>query len=337
MKALVYTGPKTVELHEVPMPEPKAGQVRVRVSHCGICGGDISIYGGKHPRAQAPLIFGHEFIGTIETAASDKFKVGDRVSPYPLISCGHCDPCRDGTPHVCKSLKLIGIDCDGGAGQYVCCDEDVLFKIPDALSDRAAAVLEPLAVVVRTLHQAKMQALDTVAITGAGPIGVLTAIVAEAAGASRVIISDVDDSRLALAKELGYETINSLKQSLVDYVDETTNGRGVDVVFECSGAEPCTLDATKICRVSGTVCITAIYKGPSKVNLQEMNFKEITLVSSRVYTKREYQQAVEFAVKVADKLEKVVTHIVPMEQGMHVFDMIADPSIATVKVLIDCE
>lgn len=339
MRAIVYTGPKTVEFQDVPVPQPAPGQVRVRVRYCGICGGDIGIYGGKHPRAKAPLVFGHEFIGTIESVnqTSGKFKVGDRVSPYPLISCGHCGPCRNGIPHVCESLKLIGIDCDGGSGEYVCCDEDVLFKIPDELSDRAAAVIEPLAVVVRTFHQAHFKPMDSVVVIGAGPIGVLTAIMAQDVGASRVIISDVDDARLALARELGFEVINSVNESLVDYVNKTTDGFGVDVVFECAGVEACVLDATQICRIQGTVCITAIHKKPSHVHLQEMNFKEITLVSSRVYTMREYGQAVDYAVKLSDKLEKVVTHIVPLEEGTKVFDMIADPTVNTVKVVIDCQ
>lgn len=338
MKALVYTGPECVEVQDVAVPEPQAGQVRIRVSYCGICGSDIGIYSGKHPRAKAPLVIGHEFIGTIDAVngTSGKFQVGDRVTPYPLLSCGHCAPCATGTPHVCKTLKLLGIDVDGGVAEYVCCDENVLFKIPDTLSDHAAAVIEPLAVIVRTFHQAKFKLCDSVVIIGAGPIGILTAILAEDAGASRVIISDVDDARLALAKEMGYEVVNSKTASVSEYVETTTNGRGVDVVFECAGVESAILEATKICRIGGTVCVTSVHKAPHTVNLQEVNFKEITLVSSRVYTFHEYGQAVEYAVKLQDRLEKVVSNVVKLEESDCVFDIIRDPSVNTVKVLVDC-
>ena len=169
MKTLVYAAPEKVEVREMPVPEPKEGQVRIRVSYCGICGSDIGIFAGKHPRAKAPLVLGHEFIGTIDAinGGSGKFNVGDRVSAYPLLSCGHCFACKTGIPHVCQTLKLIGIDVDGGIAEYVTCDEDVLFKIDEAVSDKAAAVIEPLAVIVRTMHQANFQTRDTAAVIGA--------------------------------------------------------------------------------------------------------------------------------------------------------------------------
>ena len=102
MKTLVYAAPEKVEVREMPVPEPKEGQVRIRVSYCGICGSDIGIFAGKHPRAKAPLVLGHEFIGTIDAinGGSGKFNVGDRVSAYPLLSCGHCFACKTGIPHV---------------------------------------------------------------------------------------------------------------------------------------------------------------------------------------------------------------------------------------------
>ena len=128
MKTLVYAAPEKVEVRDMPVPEPKEGQVRIRVSYCGICGSDIGIFAGKHPRAKAPLVLGHEFIGTIESinGGSGRFKVGDRVSPYPLLSCGHCFACKTGIPHVCQTLKLIGIDVDGGIAEYVTCEECIV-------------------------------------------------------------------------------------------------------------------------------------------------------------------------------------------------------------------
>lgn len=156
MKTLVYAGPGKVEVQEKPFPELRPGQVRIKVHYCGICGSDIGIFSGKHPRAKAPLVLGHEFIGIIEETAEDskKFKKGDRVAPYLLLSCGECFACANGIPHVCDTLKLIGIDVDGGIAEFICCDEDVLFKLDDGITDKAAAVIEPLAVIIRTMHQA---------------------------------------------------------------------------------------------------------------------------------------------------------------------------------------
>ena len=338
MKTLVYAAPEKVEVREMPVPEPKEGQVRIRVSYCGICGSDIGIFAGKHPRAKAPLVLGHEFIGTIDAinGGSGKFNVGDRVSAYPLLSCGHCFACKTGIPHVCQTLKLIGIDVDGGIAEYVTCDEDVLFKIDEAVSDKAAAVIEPLAVIVRTMHQANFQTRDTAAVIGAGPIGLLTGIVLKHAGASKIIISDVDDARLAMCKEFGFETVNVKNESLIDYVNQATGNVGVDVVFECSGSEPSALEITKLCRIGGMICLTGVHKVPHAVNLQDVNFKEQTLVGSRVYTLREFGQAVEYAKEIAPELEKIVTHVVPLAESEKVFDLIKDPGEMTVKVLVDC-
>lgn len=133
----------------------------------------------------------------------EKFKKGDRVVAYPLLSCGHCRACRTGSAHVCNTLGLIGIDVDGGMCEELYVDEDVLFKVPDGVSDRAAVVTEPLAVILRAVHQAEFKARDVAVVIGAGPIGMLTGIVLKNIGAAKVFISDVAEKRLAIAEELG--------------------------------------------------------------------------------------------------------------------------------------
>ncbi len=338
MKALVYTGPTKVEVRDVPAAAARPGAARVRMHLCGVCGSDISIVAGKHPRAKAPLVLGHEFVGTVEEImdGSGRIAVGDRVVAYPLISCGTCLPCRTGHPHVCQTLKLIGIDGDGGMAETAWVDEDVLFKVPDALSDEVAALVEPLAVIVRSLHQARFNLLDSAVVIGAGPIGILTAIVLKHAGASRIIVSDIDAGRLGLTAALGFETVDVRSTSLVEHVAATTGGEGVDVVFECSGAEGAALEMTKLARVGGMICMTGIHKAPRAVDLRDINFKEQTLIGSRVYTKREFEQTVGYALAIAEDLRKVVTQIVPLSQAEGLFDLIADPEVPTAKVLVDC-
>jgi Threonine dehydrogenase and related Zn-dependent dehydrogenases len=339
MKTLIYAEPEKVEIRDMQIPQPQKGQVRIKVKYCGVCGSDIGIYTGKHPRAKAPLVLGHEFIGTIDeiNGGSGKFKVGDRVSAYPLISCGHCFACKTGIPHVCQTLKLIGIDVDGGIAEYVTCDEAVLFLIDEKVSDKAASVIEPLAVIIRTIHQANFQMLDSAAIIGAGPIGILTGIVLKHIGASKIIISDIDEMRLAMCQELGFETVNSQNDSMIDYVNKVTDNVGVDTVFECSGSEVAALEMSKLCRIGGMICMTGVHKVPHAVNLQDINFKEQTLIGSRVYTLREFEQAVEFAKEIAPELEQLVTHIVPLSGAKSVFDLIKNPAENTVKVVIDCQ
>jgi threonine dehydrogenase-like Zn-dependent dehydrogenase len=327
-----------VEVREVPTPQPRNHAAKIRMRYCGVCGTDIAIHAGSHPRAKPPLVIGHEFVGVIEEirGGTRGFRPGDRVVAYPLLSCGVCLPCRTGTPHVCERLKLIGIDCDGGMADYAWVDEDVLFKVDDSLSDRIAALVEPLAVIVRSLHQSRYQVRDSAVVIGAGPIGLLTAIALQRSGASRIIISDIDEGRLGMCRALGYETVNGQNGGLIDFVHEATKGEGVDVVFECSGAESAAVEMTKLARIGGMICMTGIHKTSHPVDLREINFKEQTLVGSRVYTKREFEKTVAYASQLKDDLEQVVTQTVPLSKSERIFEMIADPSINTVKVLIDC-
>jgi 2-desacetyl-2-hydroxyethyl bacteriochlorophyllide A dehydrogenase len=338
MKALVYVAPGKVEFKTVPEPKPVSGHAKVRMKYCGICGGDLGIFAGTHPRAKAPLIIGHEFVGVIEEISDRRndLKVGDRVVVYPLISCGHCLSCRTGIPHICRTLGLIGIDIDGGMAEYAYVDEDVLFKVDDTVSDKTAALIEPMAVVVRAIHRSGFKLLDSTLVMGAGAIGIITAILLKNAGASEIIISDMDGARLELCKELGFNTVNIKDRDLADVVGRLTDGEGVDIVFECSGTEAATFESTKLAKMGGTVCMTGIHKTPHVSNLPEFSFKEQKLVATRVYTKREFERSVAYAKEIGNELEKLVTHIVPLSRGGSAFDMIQDPNANTVKVLLDC-
>lgn len=339
MKALVYTGPEQVEVRSVPTPAPRKGAAKIKMTYCGICGSDIGIFAGKHPRAKAPLILGHEFVGVVEEVADGVRNVapGDRVVAYPLLSCGVCLPCRTGTPHVCQKLGLLGIDVDGGICEHAWVDADVLFKVPDSISDKVAAVIEPLAVIVRALHQARFSPLDSTVVIGAGPIGILTGIMLKHAGASRIIISDIDEARLAMCRDFDFEAVNVKETSLVSYVSDATSGDGVDIVFECSGTESAAAEMTKLARIGGAVCMTGVHKAPHAVNLMDLNFKEQWMIGTRVYTKREFEISVPYAAAIASDLEKIVSHIVPLSESEKVFAMIADPTVNTVKVLVDCQ
>lgn len=336
MKALVYAGPKKAELRDVETGEKKEGQIKIDVTHCGVCGSDIGIYLGTHPRAKAPLVFGHEFLGV---AAEDgkRIKKGDRVVPYPLLSCGHCKACRNGNEHVCNTLGLIGIDVDGGMCESVYVDEDVLYKVPEGVSDKAAAVIEPLAVLVHAIHMSGFEPLDTAVVAGAGPIGMLCAVMLKHAGASQIFISDVAEKRLEAARELGMIPVNPLKEDLEAVVKAATDGEGCDVFFECSGAAAAAVQMTDVTRVRGKICMVSVHKQPHEVNLRDVNFKEQTLVGTRVYTKDEFGQAVELTKKLESQLEKIVTHVVPLRESEKVFDMIADPECGTIKVVVDCK
>lgn len=336
MKALVYEGPKKVRVREAGEPEKREGKIKINVSCCGICGSDIGIYLGTHPRAKAPLILGHEFVGIVAEDGK-RFKKGERVVPYPLLSCHHCLACRTGNEHVCNTLGLLGIDTDGGICETAYVDESKLFRVPDGVDDYVAAVTEPLAVLVHSIHMSGFLPFDTAVITGAGPIGILCGIVLKHAGASQIFISDIVPGRLKRAEKLGMIPVNTEKEDLGTVVKEATEGEGCDVFFECSGAAQAAVQMSEVTRVRGHICMVAVHKAPHEVDLRQINFKEQTLTGSRVYTKEEFGQAVKLTETLKDELRQVITHVVPLKESGRVFDMIADPEMGTVKVLVDCK
>nr|WP_256558002.1 alcohol dehydrogenase catalytic domain-containing protein [Marinobacterium sedimentorum] len=302
---------------------------------CGVCGTDIGIFGGTHPRAVAPLIMGHEFVGEI-VGESSRFAKGQRVVAYPLISCGDCHPCRTGQPHVCAKLRLIGIDGAGAMTEYVAVAENVLFPVPEDMDDRIAALVEPLAVAVRVVEQSGMSISDRVVVLGAGPIGLLTAIVARHAGAERILISDIDPARLKLAADLGFTAINVGKEDLDQWVMTVTDGDGADVVFECSGAPVAALDMTRIARPGATICLASMHKQSNPVALLDIAFKELSVIGSRVYTREQFGRSIELAQVLAEPLQRLITLTLPLSAAGDVFNIIQDPARNDVKILIDC-
>lgn len=338
MKALVYEGRETVAVRDVQKPSPQKGQALIRVSYCGICGSDMGIYLGTHPRAKAPLILGHEFVGVIEeiNGSDSKFMVGDAVSAYPLLSCGSCYACRTGREHVCDSLRLIGIDMDGGCAEYVCCSTEVLHKIPEGVSQKVAAMTEPFAVAVHAAHRAGLRVCDNVAIVGAGPIGLLVALVCRLGGANHIMVSDIAKSRIELARTLGFEAIDSNETDFCAYVKEKTNGVLADVVFECTGTAAASQSMGFLCKTDGNICQVGVHHKPDPVTLGDLLNRELNIMGTRVYTKEDFAAAVEYVGQVPNELAMIISDAVPLSASQDVFHMIRDAGIPTMKVLLDC-
>ncbi len=336
MKSLVYTGPKSIEIRDLAPPRPGPGEVLLKLSLCGVCGTDIGIWSGTHPRAQAPLILGHEFVGRVVEGGT-RFARGQRVVAYPLISCGTCHPCRTGSPHICASLRLIGIDGDGGMAEYLSLPEDVLFAIPDEIEDRIAALIEPLAVALRAVEQSGLGVADRAAVIGAGPIGLLCALVARHAGAARVLISDIEPARLALAARLGFIPVDIRHRDLVEEVLSVTEGDGADMVFECAGAGNAALEMTRIARPGGTICMASLHKAPNPVALLDIAFKELRLIGSRVYTREQFRRSIDLARSLAPQLERLITRTLPLSAAQDLFEIIRTPDAHEIKILIDCQ
>lgn len=322
MRAAVFCGVEDIQVREVAKPEIGAGEILVRVQYGGICGGDMSIYAGKHPRAKAPLVPGHEVIGRIEeigSALRGDWKEGMRVVLYPVIACGHCAPCREGNNYVCETLRVVGIDRDGGFAEYVKVEPDKLIPIPDSIGDEEAAVIEPLAVCVHAVENSAFRAGDTALVIGGGPIGNLLAQVLRASGAREVVVSEVKPYRRALAARLGFPVIDPSVESINEGLERIVGWRFVDTVFEATGFGGAYKDALQACKVRGHVSFVGIPKSIPEVDVLTIVFKEIFTSSARMYKVRDYMGAIALlsrrAINVAPLIERMPLNEAPA--GFH--------------------
>jgi (R,R)-butanediol dehydrogenase / meso-butanediol dehydrogenase / diacetyl reductase len=336
MKAALWVGPEKIEFKEIEKPAPRPGHALVKVAYGGICGTDLMIYLGKHPRAKAPLAACHEFSGTIVQADGDAFAVGTPVVINPLLMCGTCYACRSGIPHVCATLKLVGIDCDGGFAEYVSVPLHTVRPIPASLPLVQAALVEPLAVAVHAVRVSELKVGDMTAILGAGPIGMMTAQVARLAGARKVFVSERSPRRLQIARELGFEVIDTSTQSAVEVINQGTQGVGLPVVFETAGVQPTIADAIKVVRPGGQLLQVGMPKTPPVVDVTGMMFREIPMKPIRVYREEDFDLAIEIAASGKLDLVKPATHILPLKDLGEAMEL-AHAATDACKILLDAQ
>jgi (R,R)-butanediol dehydrogenase / meso-butanediol dehydrogenase / diacetyl reductase len=332
MLAARYLGPHRVVPQEVSLPEIGDEEALIEVEACGFCGSDINIIAGTHPRAKAPLTLGHELSGRIVQmkASNSALAIGDRITTYPLISCGQCHACTHGNPHVCKNLRLYGFDMDGGMAQFVRLPVSSLIKLPDGISARVGALIEPLAVAVHGVARANLQNVELAVVLGAGPIGLLTALVAQARGVPRVIISDVLTSRKEFAEKLGLRAVEA-GENLRKLVMELSNQNGADLLFECAGHPSSALEMSNLVRSRGVIVNLSVFKKPVAIDMQAINFKEIEIYGSRVYERKDFETAIDLAMNLP--LERIVTHAYSLQDVSAAFEQFRSGDVCKVLIL----
>lgn len=327
MKAGVYLGKDSIQVQDWPEPKLEAGEVLVRVRLAGICGTDMLIHSGRHPRVVAPRVLGHEIFGTVAKAASPAGSVwapGARVAVYPLISCGRCVPCTEGNAYVCEKLGLIGIDTDGGIAEMVKARSDQLFAVPDTVSDKQAALIEPLAVAVHAIRRSGFRPGDLTLVMGGGPIGNLIAQVLQASGARAVVLAEVKDIRRELAARLGFPTFNPAQETAREALLRITGEAVADRVFEATGAPAAIPDAIDACRIRGEITWVGLPKTPPEVDVLRLVFKEIKTTGVRVYRPVDYTAAISLLARRAVDVEPLITDTLSLDDVALGFEQMHD-------------
>ncbi len=206
MKSILIEKPNQLAIVEREIPTPSAGEVRVKVKLAGICGSDSHIYRGHNPFAKYPRVIGHEFFGVIDAVGEgvESARVGERVAVDPVVSCGHCYPCSIGKPNVCTTLAVLGVHADGGFSEYAVVPAKNAWKIPEAVADQYAVMIEPFTIAANVTGHGQPTENDTVLVYGAGPIGLtIVQVLKGVYNVKNVIVADRIDERLEKAKESG--------------------------------------------------------------------------------------------------------------------------------------
>lgn len=266
----------------VPKPSPGPGEVLIAVRHAGVCGTDLHIAdwdAWAQSRIRPPIVVGHEFAGQIEAVGDGVtgLRAGQLVTAEGHIICGHCLQCRTGNGHICKNTRIIGVDRDGAFAEYIVMPTTNVLTL-GGIPTEVGAIMDPMGNAFHTVLTAAIPG-STVFIVGCGPIGCFAVGIARAAGANKVIASDVNPKRLALAEKMGAQvTINPAKDDVVKIVLEETGGEGADVVCEMSGVPSALHQALAAVRLGGRVQLLGLPKGEVPINFaDEIIFKGITL------------------------------------------------------------
>lgn len=335
-----------MEWKRVPKPKASGDEVLLRVQCASICGTDQHVYAGEFgDRVRLPLIPGHEFAGIVEETGQDVegFRPGDRVVADPILWCGECEACRIGHPPACRSLRLLGIDLDGGFAEFVTVPASNLHVLPETLPMRHAALTEIYAIGFHATNRAGVRAGDTVVVWGAGKVGqsILQAVQTRTKG--RVFIVDVLQARLDLARSIVPDVVavNALEVDPVSAVREVTGGEGVDVAFEAVGHArdiPGRAHPVRGCiqsiRGAGTVCVLGLSDRASPLSMKELIFKEAKIVASRV-SHGEYGEVLERLAGGSLKPDPLISAVLHPQEINEGFRMLESSPESYLKLLID--
>lgn len=312
--------------------EPGQHEVRVEVSHVGICGTDLHVlHGTMDHRVELPQLIGHEMSGVIaEVGAGVDLEVGTKVVVRPLVSCGRCPACLAGHSHICQQLVFLGIDAPGALQRYWTVPAEIVHVVPDNVGLEVAALVEPVAVACHDIRRGGLIAGESVVVFGAGPIGLLIALLAQHRGCP-VLITDINPARLAFAGELGLDTTEP--GGLEAEVESRDGEKGSDVVFEVSGSSAAIAQATGVLRTRGRLVVVGIHSQPHEVDLFQVFWRELQLIGARVYEPEDFDEAVELIAADAVTFHRLITSTLPLDRIGEAFTRLESGE--DVKVMIE--
>ncbi len=327
MKSLLLSEYNHLEIADIPLPVVGSDEVLVRVEACGVCGSDVHGYDGSSGRRIPPIVMGHEAAGTIAAVGADvkNYAKDDRVTFDSTVYCGKCEYCVRGQINLCDNRQVIGVSCGdyrrhGAFAEYVMVPERILYPLPADFSFDDAAMLEAVSVALHAVKVSQAAGGETALVIGAGMIGLLAFQAARAAGCARVLIADVDASRLDLARQVGAEEVLHCSGSeLVAEVLRLTNGQGVDLAFEAVGRNETVAAAIDSTRKGGTVTLVGNIAPEVTLPLQKVVTRQLRLQGSCA-SAGEYPEAIQLIASGKIQVKPLITAVASLEEGPRWFE-----------------
>jgi L-iditol 2-dehydrogenase len=341
MKSLMLREYKQLEIVDIPVPIPAPDEVLVRVKACGICGSDVHGYDGSSGRRIPPIVMGHEAAGVVAGMGSkvSGIQEGDRITFDSTIYCGRCAYCLRGEVNLCDRRQVLGVSTPeyrrpGAFAEYVLVPQRIMHRLPGDISFAEAAMVEPLAVAVHAVSLSEINENSTVLVVGAGMIGILVMQALRAANCSRIYISDIDDTRLRLAEQLGATaTINAKKADTAAEIHGLTSGTGVDVALEAVGNSVAIKTAIDSVRKGGIVTLIGNISPTVEIPLQAVVSRQIRLQGSAA-SSGEYPQCIDLLARGAVRVKPLITAITPLEEGPRWFERLHSGEPNLIKIIL---
>ena len=340
MRQEVLTAPGKLEFHNIPVPDLKENDVLIKIMRIGICGSDIHVYHGKHPYTSYPITQGHEVSGKIEKVGSSvkNLESGDKVTILPQVVCNQCYQCTHGEYHICDDLKVMGFQITGAGSEFFAVDSEKIVKLPDDMTFEQGAMIEPCAVAVHAVLRGEDVKGFNVLIMGAGPIGNLVGQVTKALGAKAVMITDLSDFRLGIAKEVGIDfTNNPIRQNLSEEIINAFGPDKADLIIECVGVNETIDAAIENARKGSEIIIVGVYGEKPAINLGFVQDHELKLIGTLMYQRDDYDKAIELVATRKIILEPLMTMHFSFEDYDKAYKYIDNKKDEVMKVFIDVD
>jgi len=338
MRQAVMIEPGKIVFREVPEPTYGDDDVLLRIQRIGVCGSDIHVWHGKHPYTSYPVVQGHEFSARVEEVGKkvSGIKPGMKATARPQVVCTVCGPCKRGDYNICDNLHVEGFQAPGVAQDFFVTTKDKIVPFPDTMTFEDGALVEPVAVAAHSTARAGDLKGHNVVVLGAGTIGNLVAQVVRSRGAKNILITDISDFRLGIAKQCGImHTSNAAKEKLEMASMRVFGNEGFDVVFEASGAEEALNGAIQNIQKGGRIVVLGVFGDIPKIDMSTVGDHELSLIGTLMYKHEDYQEAVEFISSGKIQTKPLVTKHMPFEEYNQAYRFIEEQGDKTMKVMID--